>query len=183
MKYQELFKENLNPFVLNGVIGRLSFFIINLIISVLSAVAYWIFCPKTLESAANYSISQGKSTLEILLANSPETELLLYILLNLVGMLICFIVNKKRILDILGEKPNSFRLSLIFASVLFLLSLQANFLTPLGSLQASFLSFGMGIIGLILLFKKGEVTGKKINKDNFVEGEISEVAENNVGDN
>ena len=161
MKYNESYKKNNNPFNIQGAMGRLYFVGYNFLFTVLSAIILWNACPKFIATTANPQVSQNKAILELLFGYTPSIEIWGYIICTLTFMLIGFVLNKKRFLDILGETPNALRLALIYSSILFLLALQSNFFTPQGSIQAGILSVGTIVIYLFMYLKKGAITGKK----------------------
>lgn len=161
MKYNESFTKNNNPFNLKGAMGRLHFLGYNLLFMILSGIFLWHACPTFITKTATQSASQNKAVLELLIEYAPNSEIIAYTICTLVLLLIGFVLNKKRFLDILGETPNSLRFALIYSSVLFLLGLQSNFFTPQGSIQAGIISIGTILIYLFMYLKKGAITGKK----------------------
>lgn len=157
---KENFKINKNPFGFTGVIGRLAYFATNVSYGILStAVLLW-FCPRIVESFSTPNLAIGKAPLSIMLANAPTQEVILYILTILFFSILIFMLNKKRLLDIMGEEGNGLKASIMFAAVIFILNLQCNFLAPVDSLQSKIVSIGLLIITLFLYFIKGKITSK-----------------------
>ena len=175
MKYTESYKKNNNPVNIKGAMGRLCFLGYNIAFTILSAIILWNACPTFIAKTANHNISQNKALLELLLEFAPVSEIWSYIICTLILMLIGFVLNKKRFLDILGETQNALRLALIYSSILFLLALQSNFFTQQGSIQAGILSVGTIVIYLFMYLKKGAITGKKEERTKEVpEEKVSE---------
>lgn len=171
MKYNESFTKNNNPVNFNGVMGRLPFIGFNILYMIVSGAMLWHFCPKFIATTANNTISQNKTIIELLMSYAQTNEMWIYIISTFVGMFLGFVLNKKRFLDIIGEGPNSLRLSLIYSSVLFLHSLQSNFFAPQGTLQAGFLGITTFIVYVFLYLKKGAITGQKVQQEISIEEE------------
>lgn len=161
MKYEENFQITKNPFIFKGVTGRLAYFLTSLSYSLIMSGLVWVLCPKSISALANPMIIQNKAPLGILLANAPVHEIVLFIGITLLFLCLSFIINKKRLLDIIGEKENALKTALIYSAVIFIMGIQTNFFAPSNSPQLVILSVGFLIINLFLFLKKGQITGKK----------------------
>ena len=157
MDDEKIFKENKNPFDINGTMGRLCFLNYSVLFFFLTGMSIFLYCPTLSKTTATPELSNNKTIIEMLLSELPNEEVAVYILTMLVYMVLMFVLNKKRILAILGDTPHAVKCSYIYAFVLLLLSFQLNFTIPQGSSQASFLALGSVCIFIFLILKKGNV--------------------------
>ena len=155
---KNVFEINNNPLNTNGAMGRLCFLNYSVLIFILSGFAIYSLCPTLSKISSNPEIYQGKTFIEILSSGLPEEEIIFYVTCILGYMVLSFILNKKRFLDIIGDVPHALKSANTAAIVLFLLALQVNFTIPQGSTQATFISIGNLLIFFFMALKKGNIT-------------------------
>lgn len=152
------FKENKNPLNIYGTMGRLCFLNYSVIFFFLTGLCIFLYCPTLSKITATPELSNNKTIIEILLSEIPSEEVTIYVLTMLVYMALSFVLNKKRVLAILGDTPHAVKCSYLYSFALLLLSFQLNFTVPQGSSQASYLALGSFFIFFFLILKKSNIS-------------------------
>lgn len=161
---KETYTRNLNPFDWKGKVGRWAFFITNTFYYILMVLSIVLLCPITLKNYSEPMLIQSKSPIEIMTAYSPNREIAFYLLIIIAHTILSFILYKKRLLDISGNKENSLKNSFLLAGAICCLTLQLNLFVQTDSIISTILYISFMVIYLFLLFKKGtkeETTDKQ----------------------
>ena len=147
--------ENRNPFTINGYLSRKWYFILGMIIAIINGTLMLVFCKSIFIQIMELSkIRANYSIIELLTSGAiPQQELLAYLILYILGSILSFINNKKRIVDIIKSEKNSY---LLAAGITALTVLNAF----LNSATISY-AIVMGIImicSMFLLFSPGKIS-------------------------
>ena len=105
--------ENRNPFTINGYLSRKWYFILGMIIAIINGTLMLVFCKSIFIQIMELSkIRANYSIIELLTSGAiPQQELIAYLILYILGSILSFINNKKRIVDIIKSEKNSYLLA------------------------------------------------------------------------
>lgn len=161
---KEEFKISKNPFCFTGVIGRLDFFAFSALYIVLNVILLLWLCPGVIDSYTSPMAPPRETPLGLAMLNAPSNEIFIFVLMTIIFTFMFFILNKKRILDIIGQgcpkKPSTLKQSIIYSAMIFIINTQVNFFSPVNSLQAKILFWATMVITLFLFFKKGIISSE-----------------------
>lgn len=171
---KENFKISNNPFNPFGTIGRLGYFLTKIILNALTVVLIFFTCKTGIITYGMQEISMERSPLQIFLYAGAKDEALTYTLIVLATAVLSFIVNKKRLMHIAGDRPYSIRNSYLLAFAIACLTLMVNLFLASGSILNAILATVLLVISIFLVFKKG--APQAAEQQNTEKNNVEEIA-------
>ena len=106
-------KENINPFSINGYLGRKWYFTLGLIVATINIILMFMFCKSIFVQIFELSKTQANYSILSLLTSGAiaHNEIVCYLICAVIGLILSFINNKKRITDLLGNEKHAYILS------------------------------------------------------------------------
>lgn len=150
----EELKENINPFTINGYLGRKWYFILGLTIAAIMIILQLTLCSSLFKEVVNMAQNDVQySIIEILRSGKvAQSQVIAYTIIFTCGLIFSFINNKKRFTDLTGKEKNSYILtSLISISTLLMAFAVAN------TTFYGFVTLITTIAGMILLLMPGKL--------------------------
>ena len=154
----ELNKKNenefFNPFDFGEVLHRKEYIILLIIFSYIMSLITMFMITNYAETTMVTSDVKNKIELYLIMFSSPKT-FFIYTMLQIFSCFLFFVLNQKRILDILGESKTSKKNSYILALGILLIGFIGWFL-PNGTLIQTVKNGLENVIILFLILKKGK---------------------------
>lgn len=152
----EEIKENLNPFSIEGYLGRKYYFLIGLVIAIVLSAMQFFFCRSVFQTIMENSVAGINTNMISIIKTASTEDLAIWLILISLGCFLSFINNTKRLYDISADRQRSF---LIAISVV-ILTLSMYFI-PIKSTAYGMLSLALSAVGFAMLLIPGKFSIKK----------------------
>ena len=149
-------KENLNPFSIEGYLGRKYYFLIGLVIAVVLSAMQFLFCRSVFQTIMENSVAGINTNMISIIKTASTEDLVVWLILISLGCFLSFINNTKRLYDISADRQRSF---LIAISVV-ILTLSMYFI-PIKSTAYGMLSLALSAVGFAMLLIPGKFSIKE----------------------
>lgn len=152
----EEIKENLNPFSIEGYLGRKYYFLIGLVIAIVLSAMQFFFCRSVFQTIMENSVAGINTNMISIIKTASTEDLAIWLILISLGCFLSFINNTKRLYDISADRQRSF---LIAISVV-ILTLSMYFI-PIKSTAYGMLSLALSAVGFAMLLIPGKFSIKE----------------------
>ena len=149
-------KENLNPFSIEGYLGRKYYFLIGLVIAIVLSAMQFFFCRSVFQTIMENSVAGINTNMISIIRTASIEDLAIWLILISLGCFLSFINNTKRLYDISADRQRSF---LIAISVV-ILTLSMYFI-PIKSTAYGMLSLALSAVGFAMLLIPGKFSIKE----------------------
>lgn len=150
----EELKENINPFTINGFIGRKWYFILGLTIAAIMIILQLTLCPSLFKETV--SMAQDDVTYSIIgilrSGKIAQNQVIAYTIIFTCGLVFSFINNKKRFTDLTGKEKYGYILTSVISISTLLMAFAVANTTFYG-----FITLITTIAGMILLLMPGKL--------------------------